>query len=153
MIANGVYINIDVESQPRLPVCPAILLTMLFIGIYSGNFYYYGTLPDPYLTEQVIDNVSVGSWLVSNSIWGLGTLLYLLYYMFHPPTQGMHVRLVNLLIAVSNIIWTIIGWMAFRVLEHHVYVYPSSIYTYLLVTLSIQIILYTLGCLLACSVE
>jgi hypothetical protein len=156
---------IESEQLPRVQpnllyanVYANVILALWYMVLQVGDFYFYATLPEPYLSIKGFD-ISLSLWLLSNGIFGIQTAIFYVIYQWYRMLTIVavpHLTCSVFLFLVFGISWTLTGWSCLyhtRISifeEHHNLVFEN----YMFFKLGIQSMFFSLGwCVFCCPCE
>jgi hypothetical protein len=127
-------IESDDIIQPSL-LYAVFMLALWYMLLQIGDFYFYFTLPEQYVSIKGLD-ISVSLWLLSNGIFGIQTAIFYVIYQWHRMLTiitAPHLTCAVFLFLVCGTSWTLAGWncvyhIQINIREHHNEVFENYMF-------------------------
>ena len=156
MISIGV---IETEELPRVQsnlLYANVILALLYMILQVGDFYFYATLPEPYVSIKGFD-ISLSLWLLSNGIFGIQTAIFYVIYQWHRMLTIVavpHLRSSVFLFLVFGSSWTLTGWSCLYNIQISIRNDHNAVFeNYMFFKLGMQSMFFSLGWCVFCPCE
>lgn len=124
----------------------AIVLSLWYMILQIGDFYFYATLPEQYRPIKGFD-IPISLWLLCNGIFGIQTALFFVVYQWYRMVMNVnpHLLFTVFLFLAFGISWTISGWICVYQIQMNIQKHNDLFENYLFFKVSVQSVFFILG--------